>query len=238
MTERSRRRFARRQWARRWLNWKPVLVLLLVGALVAGAGWLLYFSSLLAVQGVQVTGVEQLSEAEVRRAAAVPPGQALIRVDLDRVSTRVEALAPVRSVDVTRQWPDEIRIAVTERTAIAAVDLGGSLHGMDETGVIFVDYRRAPDDLPRVVTPAGTGEETLREGARVVAALPADLAAEVNHVDLESIDQITLVLRDGRDVLWGSAEESEEKARVLAVLLAQPGRHFDVSVPGQPTARP
>ena len=42
---------------------------------------------------------------------------------------------------------------------------------------------------------------------------------------------------DGREVLWGSAEESEQKAQVLALLLEEKGRVFDVSVPGSPTAR-
>ena len=33
------------------------------------------------------------------------------------------------------------------------------------------------------------------------------------------MDQISLVLRDGRTVVWGSADESDLKAEVLAVLL-------------------
>ena len=35
--------------------------------------------------------------------------------------------------------------------------------------------------------------------------------------------------------MWGSAEESDAKAEVLAALLEQPGPTYDVSVPGQPT---
>jgi cell division protein FtsQ len=35
--------------------------------------------------------------------------------------------------------------------------------------------------------------------------------------------------------VWGSADESDLKAQVLAVLLRQPARTYDVSVPGQPT---
>ncbi len=50
-----------------------------------------------------------------------------------------------------------------------------------------------------------------------------------------TVDQITLVLRDGRQVLWGSAEESDAKARVLVALLKEPAASYDVSVPGQPT---
>ena len=71
----------------------------------------------------------------------------------------------------------------------------------------------------------------------MVSALPDDLATRVDHVEVETVDQITLVLRDGREVLWGSAEESQQKAQVVAVLLGERGRIFDVSVPGSPTSR-
>ena len=47
----------------------------------------------------------------------------------------------------------------------------------------------------------------------------------------------SLELRDGRTVVWGSAEESGAKAEVLAALLEQPGATYDVSVPSQPTIR-
>ena len=66
----------------------------------------------------------------------------------------------------------------------------------------------------------------------------ADLARQVDHVEVATVDQISLVLRDGRTVVWGSAEESELKAEVLAPLLSSPGQTYDVSVPGQPTIRP
>jgi cell division protein FtsQ len=236
---RSRRRFARRQWTRRWLAWKPVLAVVLVVALLVGGIWLVFFSSYLAVQGVQVTGTQHLRPAQVERAAAVPEGDPLARVDLDRIRTRVESLAPVKSADVTRQWPDKVRIAVVEREPVAVVEIGGQLRGMDADGVVFRDYAKAPADLPRVTTLADTGTEALREGALVVASLPSSLAAKVDHVDVKTVDEISLELRDGREVEWGSAEESEQKAAVLADLLtAVKAQHYDVSVPGQPTTKP
>ena len=52
-----------------------------------------------------------------------------------------------------------------------------------------------------------------------------------------SVDEIELVLANGRRVVWGSAEDSEAKAEVLAVLLKRPGNQIDVSVPGRPTRK-
>lgn len=234
-TVRSRKRFARRQWARRWLTWRPVVALLLVIALLAGGIWLVFFSSVLAVESVDVEGTRTLDEAEVRAVAAVPEGEPLARVDLDSIRARVQALAVVRSAEVTREWPDGVLITVEERVAIAVVEIGGRIRGMDADGVVFRDYATAPPGLPRVRTSTETRTDALQEAARVVAALPTGISRRVDHVSVATIDQIELVLRDGRTVMWGSAEDSEQKAAVLVRLLEQPAQRYDVSVPGNAT---
>ena len=234
-TLRSRKRFARRQWARRWLAWKYVVAVLLMIGLAVGIVWAVYFSSLLAVQGVEITGATELSAADVRQAAAVPVGEPLARVDLDQVRARVESLAAVKSADVTRKWPDRVVVSVEERVAVAVVEIGGRIRGMDDAGVVFRDYPRAPADLPHVRTSTDTRSDALEEAARVVGALPEEISRIVDHVAVETVDQISLVLRDGRTVVWGSADESDKKALVLGVLLQEPHQTYDVSVPGQPT---
>jgi cell division protein FtsQ len=234
---RSRRAFARRQWARRWLTWKYVLLGLLLVGVLAGTVWLFWFSSYLSVRTVEVTGVDRLGDAEVLAAADVPDGEPLARVDLATVRARVQALADVRSAEVTRTWPDTVTITVEERTPVAVVEIGGRLRGLDSEGVVFREFRSVPEGLPRVETPVDTGRDALLEASRVVSALPADLTRRVDHVEVATVDQISLELRDGRSVVWGSAEESEAKAEVLAALLEQPGTTYDVSVPGQPTVR-
>ncbi|WP_121252575.1 cell division protein FtsQ/DivIB [Nocardioides ferulae] len=234
-SERTRRRFARRQWTRRWLTWKPVVAGVALLGVVGAAVWAVFFSAWLSVAGVEVRGTDLLSREEVRAAAAVPTGDPVATVDLAGVEARVEALAPVRSAEVSRQWPDQVLVVVEERVAVAVVELGGRLRGMDADGVVFRDYADPPEGLPRVLTRSGTTSAALSEGASVIAALPAEIAELVEHVEIETVDAIALALTDGRTVRWGSAEESEQKAEVLAHLLSKPGPIYDVSVPGQPT---
>lgn len=232
-----RRRFARRQWARRWLVWRVVAAAVVALALVVGLGWLFLFSAVLAVDRVDVTGNRLLSDREVRAAAKVDVGRPLARADLAAVRARVEALPQVREVDVSRAWPDAVLVQVRERVAVAVVEIEGRLRGMDADGVVFRDYDTAPSGLPRIRVAADTRSEAMAEGARVVGVLPRAIAKQVDHVELRTIDQISLRLRDGRVVRWGSAEQSEDKARVLAVLLEREAREYDVTVPGQPTTR-
>ena len=234
---RTRKRFARRQRTRRWRRWRAVLAGLLAMVLAAGGVWLVSFSSVLAVKGVSVEGTSLLTTDEVRSRAAVPTGRPLARVDLAAIEGRLRALAPVRSVDATREWPDRILITIRERVAMAVVAVGSGYKGIDEDGVLFRDFAGRPKDLPLITAPENVGRDAMKEGAAVVAALPAEVQNLVDHVEVESIDSVSLVLRDERAVEWGSADRSADKARVLAALLtAEPDvGSYDVSVPGRPT---
>ena len=230
----ARRQFSRRQWARRWLAWRRLVVVLAVLALVAGSLWLVFASSALGVSGVRVDGTHVLDPRTVRRAAAVPTGTPLATVDLDAVARRVEQLPAVAAVDVSRSWPDAVRVSVTERTAVAVVARGGRLRGMDEEGVLFRRFPSRPRSLPLVRTAGAADQDALREAARVAGSLPAAIARRVDFVQVSSVDRISQQLRSGRVVRWGSADESAAKAEVLEVLLRQKAQRYDVSVPGQP----
>ena len=236
----ARKRFARRQWTRRWLAWRRLLVAVLLGALAAGSVWLVFFSSVLAVAGVQVAGTDVVPPADVRRAAQVPTGAPLASVDLDAISARVEDLVAVQSADVSRSWPDRVRIEVTEREAVAVVEpeqQGGRLRGADADGLVFRTFATRPPGLPVIRTGERTGADALAEAATVAGSLPSGLAAKVAYVEVDTVDTITLELRNGRSVRWGSADESAAKSRVLTVLLKQKAAYYDVSVPGQPVIR-
>ena len=234
---RSRKRFTRRQWRRRWLAWRYVVASILLIALVAGTIWLVYFSSVLTVKRVDVEGETSLTRGQILAQAKVPDGEQLARLDIDAIATRLRAVAAIRTVDVSRKWPDAVRISVEERVAIAVIDIGGRLRGLDADGVIFNEYAKAPPGLPRVSSTTETTPEALQEAATVIAALPKQLRRLVDHVEVLTVDQITLVLRDGRTVVWGSSDDSKQKAEVLLALLEQPAQVYDVSVPSQPTTR-
>ena len=241
LTERptaSQERFRQRRRARRMRVLRRVLVLLALVALVSGAVWLFFFSSRLAVHTVTVRGTTVLTPDQVRGTADVPLDVPLALSDLDAVAARVETLPAVASAAVSRDWPDAVVVEVTEREAVAVVDREGTWHGLDDEGVLFRSYPTRPPGLPQVRVRATTSVEALEEAALVVEALPAEILRRVEVLDVGSIDAISFRLTGGATVTWGSAEESEDKARVLAVLL-QRGKAsaYDVTAPGRPTIR-
>ncbi len=231
---RSRRRFARRQWLRRWLVWRYVIASVLLVVVTIGVVWLVFISSVLTVKQVDVEGDSQLTRDRVLAAADVPMGAHLAQLDLEAIRTRVAGLAAVKQVDVSRDWPDGVLIQITERHEVAVVDIGGEYQAMDSDGVLFKSFAHPPAKLPRVVAGPQIGSDALAEAARVIASLPAGLAARVDHVGVRGVDQVTLTLRSGATVIWGSDAQSNIKSEVLVELLAHPARVYDVSVPGQP----
>jgi cell division protein FtsQ len=229
----------RRVLARRGLRRRLLLALaaLLVVAVVAGSVWLVFWSSYLTVRSAQVTGNTTVGTARIERAADVPVGRPLARVDLAAIRRRVEAIPAVKSADVSRAWPHRVHVVVTERVPIAVVNQGEGLRALDADGVMFGSYAKVPKRLPLVRTQPDTPQEALAEGGKVIASLPASIASRVATIEVDSVDQISLVLKNGRRVMWGSAEESAQKAEVLTDMLRQPGQTIDVTVPGRPTTR-
>lgn len=225
-----RRRSERR---RRWLQW---LWLALVLAVVAGVVYLVWFSPVLAVARVEISGTGVLSEQEVSQAAAVELGTPLVRVDVAGVAERVAGLPPVAEVSVTRQWPDQLTIAVAEREARLAIASGSGYLIADASGVVFDTAKSRPKGLV-LVDANPRDQRALADAGVVFSSLSEKTAARVTVVQARGRDSITLQLQKGIRVFWGSAEQSELKSEVLDVLLQQEGTVLDVSAPTHPTRR-
>ena len=235
MSDGPRSRFARRQWRRRLRVLRPYGVGLLVVGLLGFAGWVVFLSTWLAVDDVEVDGAQLLSADEVVSTADIQIGTPLARVHLDDVTERIEDIPEVAEASVHRSWPHTVTITVTERTPLAAVRQRGEWWVMDREGVVFRKTGERDPSVPVVQTPNDLGAEALGEVAEVVESLPADLLDQTKRVHAVTMDSITVKLDGRREIVWGSAAESERKIEVLRVLLEQPGQVYDVSVPEQPT---
>lgn len=215
------------------------LAVLVLGLLsVAVLGYLLLGSSALGVRSVAVEGTSVLSPDEVRRAAAMPPGQPMLRLDVEAVADRVGRLAPVLAVRVERSWPSTVVVHVTERAPVAFEPTAGGARLVDGTGLFFATVATPPAGLPELRALDGSPAQA---AAAVVSALSAPahqaLRAELVAVSAESPNDVRLQLRGDRAVRWGDAGDSDRKAAVLAVLLTQPGKVYDVASPDLPTIR-
>jgi cell division protein FtsQ len=224
----------RRQTLRRRL--RRAFVAVLVVAVLAGGVWVVVFSQALAVTTVSVTGTSVLTAEQVTEAAQVPIGTPLVRLDVKAIENRVKTLKPVAAVSVTRSLPNRVTIAVTERKAVYAVSAGSGFDLVDTAGVAYTSVTDVPEGL-LVANITGESERLRRDVATVAAALPKVLRDRAVLVNAGSPDNIVIELRGGAEVVWGSAENSDEKATVIAALLSISASVYDVSSPSHPTTK-
>lgn len=264
-TLRERRRFAWRRLRGRMLAWRYLLIaglILLVGGLALWSFEFHGFGGLLDVKKVDIVGANtQITPAMVEKAAQLPVGSSMASADLGAIENHVmndpSLQQAVLEADVSREWPDTIKIAITLRTPVAAVNFGDHCEALDVHGYLFLHYPPAggacakPLDVLPVVQPPPAGVDSQRayiQAAGVAGQLPVSLRRLVKYIGIASEDGVTLILKgdgnlhigDGTPVTWGSATSTSLKAQELAALIkANPGAHaYDVSVPSSPTATP
>jgi cell division protein FtsQ len=224
--------------------WRAAFFVLAAVAIVGGVSWALLDSRFFVVRSVTVTGTHLVTGAEVRSAAAIPPGLPLIRVNGAGIADRIEQIRQVQSARVSRDWPDGVTIAVTERTPVLAVlGSGGGYQLIDKYGVVVESSSRRPPALPSlelsavpgsgpVSVPELRGSPAVYAAAMVLHELPHYLARSVVSLQAPSATDVTLRLARGITIVWGGTDRAAEKSRELAVLMRTHARSYNVSAPG------
>ncbi|WP_166659617.1 cell division protein FtsQ/DivIB [Glycomyces sp. NRRL B-16210] len=208
-----------------------------VPALLLAAFVIVWTTPLFEVERIEVSGTAVLDPEEVAGLGRDAVGRSVLGADLGAIATAVAELAPVKSVEVTRSWPDAVRVAVTEREPFLAVPSGDETFLMvDDEGVVFDETETAPVSIWRVeIADPGPDDLATIETLAVLISLPPNIADEVERVESPSPAGITLYLDDGRTLRWGDGSEGEQKAEVADRLLEGGYEHVDVSAPDAPT---
>lgn len=222
--------------------------------------WGLFFSPLLDVREVKVTGAHFTTEEEVARAAGLlDPDQNLLLLPTGEIAEKVEELPWVKDADVDRMLPGTVRIKISERKPAMILSLGAARWTIDPVGNVLATGE-AIEGLPVLAgVEVGDIEPGLKlmteEGIaalEVYRSLPRSIVERLTGLFAPTTERISLVLTNGTTVRYGAAESIHDKNEVLKVLLARldgEGRapaYIDVRVPtspavsesGAPTASP
>ena len=246
--EQGRREAKRRASGRIVSEPKPVargvvrgLRMLLAAVLVAIVGvalaLVLYFTPAMSARTIVVTGIGAVTREEVLDAARVQPGTPLLQINTSQVAERVAAIRRVASARVQRQYPSALRISIVERVPLVVKDFPDGPHLFDRDGVDFATGP-PPPALPYIdVADPGPTDPATRAVLQVLIALRPEVLSQVGRIAAPSVASINLTLGDGRVVIWGTTDRSDEKAEKLGALLTQPGHTYDVSSPDLPTVK-
>lgn len=234
------RRFTRHARHRRfaWITAASV-VLALVGTVAIAV-----YSPLLALTKIEITGTSSVNPDEVLAAVEGQIGTPLALVDSDRLTSELAKFTLIQSYVTETVPPHTLIIHVTERKAIGSVATAAGFTVIDPAGVTIAESDTRPEGIPTIeLAGADTDSEVFDSVVEVLLALPDSVGSRVDRVMAATKDDVTLVLSGaGQQVVWGSAEESDLKARVLAALMATQAENarveYDVSAPLSAVIRP
>jgi hypothetical protein len=154
----------------------------------------------------------------------------------------IEPFPAVEGVSTSTDFPDVLRIEVHERIPVAALVAGSERVAVAADGTLLRTTRSAA--LPEIAAKAAPAGERVHGPAveRAIAVLavasPA-LRARVQRIDVGE-HGITLPLRAGPEVYFGSSRRLHAKWAALAVVLAdrssRGASYIDVRLPERPVA--
>ncbi len=249
---RERRLDVARRQGRRRLAWLAGIAGVVV---VVGIGLALLHTPWMSAQVVTVTGPHpNTSSAAIEAASGLTGHPPLIDVDPGSVAARVERLPYIEAAQVRRDWPDGVRITVTER--VPAVQMAGpgtewtvlDAHGRAlgrvparAPGLVQLVVHTSAGGAGGVLAPA-TGQ-TLDVRAQpalaVCRTLPPAFVAQVLSVTGAPDGTVSLYLNSGLTVLLGTTDDLTAKYEDVAAILAHASlvgaKTIDVTVPQSPT---
>jgi cell division protein FtsQ len=218
---------------------KKILAGVLLSACALAGGWMwLRDSSVVQVRDVFVTGLASAEEAQIRQALkSAALDMTTLHVREDALRAAVAQYPSIAGLKTHASFPHKLSIEVRERAPVVAIQSGGGKVAASGDGLVLRGMKASGLPTLRVRTvPAGervTDRRTL--GALGVAGFaPAELRGRIERL-WSGPRGLTLDLRNGPDLVFGSGSDAARKwtaaVRVLADPSAAGATYLDLRVP-------
>jgi cell division protein FtsQ len=226
------------------------LAILLGVAAVGVAGWGVTTTPLFDLKNLSVTGNRHLSQADVARVAGLSSATNVLWLRTGPLADLIERDPWVLRASVTRTLPGTVTVSIQERSAVAVGHSGRSRFLVSGDGMVL---GRAPAgaaarlpaiSLSGITAVVGTRMPRLPATLVVARTLPPRIRAKVERIVQAGQDSLTVVLRNGVQVLYGDASDADAKGETLASLLSWATRRgiragsIDLRSPAAPALRP
>jgi len=221
---------------------KIVTVVTIAGA--AYLGWQGYrtvmHADMFVVSGVDISGVHQLGEKDLREIAAIFTGQNIFRVDVDAAVRRAHANPWIKEATVYRKLPNRITMTFVERVPSFLLDTGAARYLLDSEAVVI--ERIARDVSPSWPLPvvairdyrARPGEQVASESMAEAVTLLSEIAARGGwnpaEVTVIANSPASLTIEyAGHEFRMGSGRYGEKLRRLAEVMADVKERGLEIS---------
>ncbi|HEX9020801.1 MAG TPA: FtsQ-type POTRA domain-containing protein [Nitrospirota bacterium] len=216
--------------------------------IAAGCCWLCWqayraitHAELFQVAGVDVKGVKQLSETELKAIVGAFSGQNIFRTDLDAATRRAHANPWVKEARIYRRLPNRINMVFTERVPAAILDTGTGRFLIDDEGISIERLNKKEDasawPLPVIAIRncrPRPGEQVTSDALQEAFALISEISARGGWppadvvIKADSPESLSVKYAE-REFLLGSGNHVEKLRRLAEVMADVKERNLNIA---------
>ena len=218
---------------------KKIVAGVVVAACVLAGGWFwLRDAAVVQVRDVFITGLSSSEAPSIRTALkAAALDMTTLHVREDQLRAAVAEFPSVAGVRADAKFPHKLTIEVRERAPVAAIETGAGRVAAAGDGRVLRGLKVS--DLPILrARSAPAGERVTDRGTlgalAVAGGAPPELRGRIQRL-VSSSRGLTLEMRNGPDLVFGSGSDAARKwlaaVRVLADPSSQGATYLDLRVP-------
>lgn len=222
LNDRQAKRLRRFRWGRLLL---AIAFISLVSGLIG-----LYFSPLLRVQSIEVVGTNVVSAEDVLDVADLE-SDSMLRIDTANIAASIQALPMVLRASVEREWPQTIRIRITERAPWGFWKSGDNLHVIDSEGFVLSGVLpgegaltiEAVDDAVNLSPGDRVDGDAVFLTQVLLQEVPKSVGADVTAIEFSTELGLSIETDAGYRVVIGDSQNFKHKLAVWKALEGQLG---------------
>lgn len=198
------------------------------------------------VKSVEIKGIKNADTRRVNEVRKILMGKNIIRAPLSRAKNLLLNDSWIRKVEFDRDFPNKITVKVSERKPVAQISKDGFFYLVSEDGMVLEKQVEPGElieiaDIPLKSIKVGSiiRSKEFSEAMEVYNSFDGELKKKVLVISATSVDKLIFYI-SGTEVIYGNAEYTEEKNKILKEILKKEGKKaisIDLRIPDNPVVK-
>jgi len=186
-------------------------------------------SDVFKIRNIEVRGNIKLEEEDIIEHSTVNIGENIFRLRMKDIEERLEKLSYIKEIKVRRSLPATIIIDIVEKEEKALIKTISTYQIIDVDGYVLNQVDTSDGDLPVIlglnIYDVGINDnlfETISDEYVIDLFKEGDklnLLEEIEFIDVESRNDVKILLKNGIDITFGNLDNVEYRLRLLDEIL-------------------